>query len=108
MRFKTRRISHEWSGLSQSMCADHSLHLIWADTMSGVAEELGATQTLQIIYKKIKNTEITVSFFFFKKKKQWIKHWDIYFKILMNLISQLLEDEIAIENTIQSIKRVHE
>lgn len=107
MRFKTRRISHEWSGLSQSMCADHSLHLIWADTMSGVAEELGATQTLQIIYKKIKNTEITVSFFFFLKK-QWIKHWDIYFKILMNLISQLLEDEIAIENTIQSIKRVHE
>lgn len=73
--------------------------------MSGVAEELGATQTLQIIYKKIKNTEITVSFFFLK---QWIKHWDIYFKILMNLISQLLEDEIAIENTIQSIKRVHE
>lgn len=74
--------------------------------MSGVAEELGATQTLQIIYKKIKILRSQYLFFFFKK--QWIKHWDIYFKILMNLISQLLEDEIAIENTIQSIKRVHE
>lgn len=74
--------------------------------MSGAAEELGATQTLQIIYKKIKKYWDHSIFFFFKK--QWIKHWDIYFKILMNLISQLLEDEIAIENAIQSIKRVHE
>lgn len=76
--------------------------------MSGVAEELGATQTLQIIYKKIKILRSQYLYLFFFFKKQWIKHWDIYFKILMNLISQLLEDEIVIENTIQSIKRVHE